>query len=218
MMCQMKVLIALIFCVFSYTSQAQQYVDNSKTKEVKSLIGKEKEINGFGNVDFRLGEVVDQQALIMGVYGGMLINKYFMFGVAAYGIATDSQFEGFNPETGEARDLNLYGGYAGMLMGFKVASREIIHLSVPMIIGAGKLDVSDDHYFELPWDDNAYTLESSPFFVFEPSALLEINVSHHFRLGFGAGYRLVRGSGLENVSDEDLSGYTGVVSIQLGKF
>ena len=74
--------------------------------------------------------MVSQQALILGAYGGILINKNVMFGVAGYGIATESKFDGFNPETSEARDLNIYGGYAGMLMGFKVASKEIIHLKI----------------------------------------------------------------------------------------
>lgn len=199
-------------------SWAQQFTDKPNNNEVKSIIGRDKEITGFGNIDFRVGEVVDQQALIVGAYGGVLINKYFMLGVAGYGLTTESKFDGFNPETSAPRELNLYGGYAGMLMGFKVASREIIHLSVPMIIGAGQLDVSDDNYFDLANGDNDFVLESSSFFVFEPSALIELNISHHFRLGFGAGYRLVKGSSLENLDDDDLSGFSGVVSIQLGKF
>ncbi|WP_422360576.1 hypothetical protein [Reichenbachiella sp.] len=215
---QVKLLLVIIGCLLTFFSSAQQYTDKKRNNEVKSIIGRDKEITGFGNIDFRVGEVVDQQALTVGAYGGVLINKYFMLGVAGYGLTTESQFEGFNPETSAARELNLYGGYAGMLMGFKVASREIIHLSVPMIIGAGQFDVSDDNYFDLANGDNDFVLESSSFFVFEPSALIELNISHHFRLGFGAGYRLIKGSSLENLDDEDLSGFSGVVSIQLGKF
>lgn len=211
-------LILILTCLLIGVSRAQQFTDAPKNDEIKSLIGKEKEITGFGNIDFRVGEVVSQQALILGAYGGILINKNVMFGVAGYGIATESKFDGFNPETSEARDLNIYGGYAGMLMGFKVASKEIIHLSVPMIVGAGHIDVSDDNFFDVSNGDNDLTLESSAFFVFEPSALLELNISHHFRLGFGGGYRLVRGSSLDNLNDEDLSGFTGVVSFQIGKF
>lgn len=212
-----KYIIAALLSLACTLLKAQQFTDGKKN-EIKSLIGKEKEITGFGNVDFRIGEVVSQQALIMGAYGGILVNKNVMLGVAGYGIATESQFEGFNPETREQRDLNIYGGYAGMLMGFKIASKEIIHLSVPMVIGAGHLDISDDNYFDLSNGDNDFNLESTAFFVFEPSALLELNVSHHFRLGFGAGYRLVRGSNLKNLNDNDLSGFSGVVSFQLGKF
>lgn len=215
---QLKLLFVIVGCLMTSLSWAQQFTDKPNNNEVKSIIGRDKEITGFGNIDFRVGEVVDQQALIVGAYGGVLINKYFMLGVAGYGLTTESKFDGFNPETSAPRELNPYGGYAGMLMGFKVASREIIHLSVPMIIGAGQLDVSDDNYFDLANGDNDFVLESSSFFVFEPSALIELNISHHFRLGFGAGYRLVKGSSLENLDDDDLSGFSGVVSIQLGKF
>ncbi|WP_420579973.1 hypothetical protein [Reichenbachiella sp.] len=215
---QLKYLIVILFSLLASLSSAQQFTDKPKNNEVKSIIGKEKEITGFGNIDFKVGQVVDQQALIIGAYGGILINKYFMFGVAGYGLSTDSKFDGFNPESSTPRELNLYGGYAGMLMGFKIASREIIHLSVPMVIGAGQFDVSDNNYFDMANGDNDFVLESSSFFVFEPSALIELNISHHFRLGFGAGYRLVKGSSLENLDDDDLSGFSGVVSIQLGKF
>ncbi|MEP2024414.1 MAG: hypothetical protein ABJH98_18150 [Reichenbachiella sp.] len=217
-MYKLKYIVIILSWSMVSLAHAQQYVDKSKNDEIKSLIGKEKDITGFGNLDFCVGDVVDQQALIIGAYGGILINKNVMLGVGGYGLATESQFEGFDPENEEIRELNLYGGYAGMLIGFKVFSKEIIHLSVPMIVGAGQLDVSDHNYFELPSGDNDFTLESTSFFVFEPSALLELNISHHFRLGFGVGYRLIRGSTLENLNDEDLSGYSGVVSIQVGKF
>ncbi|MEO9966182.1 MAG: hypothetical protein ABJF11_10360 [Reichenbachiella sp.] len=218
MMTNIKYILIILSSLFYTTSQAQQYTDDPKANEIKSLIGKEKEITGFGNVDLRVGEFVSQQVLIVGAYGGILINKNVMFGVGGYGIATESQFEGFNPETNEQRDLNIYGGYAGMLLGFKVASKEIIHLSVPILLGAGHIDISDDNYFDLSNGDNDFTVESSAFFVLEPSALLELNISNHFRLGFGAGYRIVKGSSLENLSDDDLSGFTGVVSFQLGRF
>ncbi|MEO9803175.1 MAG: hypothetical protein ABJF04_08015 [Reichenbachiella sp.] len=217
-MSKMKYIAGVLFHFVFLSTQAQQFTDTPKKGEVKSLIGRGKEITGFGNIDFRVGEVVSQQALIMGAYGGILVNKNIMLGVAGYGIATESQFEGFDPETNELRDLNIYGGYAGMLMGFKVASKEIIHLSVPMVIGAGHLDVSDDNYFNVPNGDNDFTLESTSFFVFEPSALVELNISYHFRMGFGAGYRLVRGSSLENLADDNLSGFSGVLSFQFGNF
>ena len=41
-----------------------------------------------------------------------------------------------------------------------------------MIIGAGQFDVSDNNYFDMANGDNDFVLESSSFFVFEPSALI----------------------------------------------
>ena len=201
----MKHIILFIFYFgFSTLLLAQHYSDEQDEDEIKSLIGKHKELTGFGNIDFRIGNLMESQVLIMGGYGGILINKNVMLGVAAYGLTTKVEFEGVNPKSGVAKDLNLHGGYAGLLLGFKIWSKEIIHLSFPTVIGGGQLDVSDPGYFTNRPDDSDYTLESSAYFLFEPSALLEINISNHFRLGFGAGYRIVKGLNLENVEDSDM--------------
>ena len=213
-----KYIFLLIFSLSTSVLSAQHFGDSQDKEEIKALIGANKEVTGFGNIDFRVGEMKGSQVLIIGGYGGVLINKNVMLGMAAYGHATSVAFEGVNPKTNEIKDLNLYGGYAGVLLGFKVAAKEIVHVSFPIVIGAGQLDVSDDNYFVDSNGDNDYTIESSTYFLFEPSALLEINISHHFRLGFGAGYRVTKGLNLYNVTDDDLSGFTGVISFQLGKF
>lgn len=216
----MKNLLILFCCLFTLTSYAQQYTDTEQSsgEEVKSLLAKGKEMTGFGNVDFRISQMMDAQSLLIGGYGGLLLNKNVMFGVGAYGLAANTEFSGVDPMSNVAKDLTLYGGYGGLLLGFKIASKEIIHLSVPILIGGGHLDVSDDNYFSNYTEDRKYDLESSAYFAVEPSALLEINVSQRFRLGMGAGYRLVRGLNLENVEDDDMSGFSGVVSFQIGNF
>lgn len=215
-----KNLLVVVFFLYSTTNYAQQYTDSKLTSddEVKALLSKGKEMTGFGNIDFRISQVKGGQALLIGGYGGLLLNKNVMFGVGAYGFAANTGFEGIDPLSNVEKDLTLYGGYGGLLLGFKIASKEIVHLSVPILIGAGHLDVSDDNYFDSYKDDTKYNLESSAYFAVEPSALLEINISQHFRLGLGAGYRVVRGLSLENVEDADLSGFSGVISFQVGNF
>lgn len=218
----MKNIILSSIYLISFAAFGQQYTDEPPKKkdkeEMKSLIGKAKDITGFGNFDFRVGKVKDKETLILGGYGGILINRNVMMGIAAYGITTTVEFESDVPNPGTPTTLKLNGGYSGLLLGAKIATKEIIHVSVPIIVGIGHMDVSNPNYFDLPGGDNDYIIESANFFMIEPGLMLEINISHHFRLGLGGSYRVAKGLDLQSVTEKDLSGFSGVVGFQFGNF
>ncbi len=200
---------------------AQQYTDEPKqqTEQVKSLLSADNDLTGFGNIDFRFTSIKGSQAFVMGAYGGLMINRRVMLGIAGYGLASSVAFDGIIPETATAEKLNLYVGYGGIILGGIVASKEVVHLSFPVVVAVGKLDVSNDSYFnQIGSSDRSFVVESSNFFVIEPSAKLELNVSKSFRIGLGAGYRLVKALELENVSDDDMSSFSGLVSFTFGGF
>lgn len=216
----MKFTMLSALLLLSLGINAQQYTDEPKkeSEEVKSLFNKGNEITGFGNLDFRISSIKDAESLIIGAYGGVLINRSVMLGLAGYGISSKVEIEGLIPNTNTPSNLNVYGGYGGIVLGIMVASKEVIHLSFPIILAAGNLDVSDDNYFANISSDKSYVVESSKFFVIEPSALLELNISKVFRIGLGGGYRFVRALELENINDEDMSNFSGVLSFKFGGF
>jgi len=216
----MKYLFLAILCCHTTLIMAQQYTDDvpQKKEEMKSLIGKGKDITGFGNLDFRVGKIKGKDALILGAYGGMLINRNVMLGIAAYGITSTVEYEIDPADPDNSTLLQINGGYAGLVLGVKIASKEIVHLSIPIVVGIGHAYVTDNSYFSLAGGDNDFIIESSNFIVIEPSLLMEINISNNFRLGLGAGYRLARGSDLTRVSESDLSGFSGVIGFQFGNF
>lgn len=185
---------------------------------MKSLLGKTKDLTGFGNFDFRVGQVKDKETLILGGYGGILINRNVMMGIAAYGITTNVEFDSDLPNHGTPTKLKLNGGYSGLLLGAKIATKEILHLSIPIVAGVGHVDISDPNYFDLPGGDNDYIIDSSNFFMIEPGLMLEINISHHFRLGLGGSYRIAKGLNTDYIEEGDLSGFSGVIGFQFGNF
>ena len=214
-------LIAFTILIFSTIGvYGQQYTDEPKESidEVKSLFNKGNEITGFGNLDFRLSSIKGNESLLMGAYGGVLINRSVMFGLAGYGLTSKVELDGILPNTNTQKALNIYGGYGGIILGIMVASKEVIHLSFPIVLAAGNIDISDNNYFTSVSYDSDYIVESSKFFVIEPSALLELNVSKMFRIGLGGGYRFVKALELENLSDDDMSNFSGVLSFKFGGF
>lgn len=214
----MKSIIITSCLLVTISLQAQRYVDtyDPKDEEVKSLLGKGNELNGFGGADLKITDLIGEKGLIVGGYGGALVNRRYFIGVAGYGISTNVEFDGM--VANEEKPLNLYGGYGGLLLGAMVGSKEVIHLSFPVVFGAGQVEVSDRNFFPNSPNDAEFTIESSAFIVIEPGAQLEFNITQNFRLAAGVTYRYVTGTDLNNLSDEDLSGSAIVMSFKIGRF
>jgi len=212
------VYIALLFA--STALFAQRYIDTNdpNDEEVKSLLSKKNDLNAFGAADLKIGDLNGERGLLVGAYGGFIINRRYLFGVAGYGLVTNIEFDGVVPGQTETKTLNLHGGYGGILIGGTIAPRELIHVSIPVVLGAGSLEVVDKDFFVNNPADSEFTVENSVFFVAEPGIEIEFNITKYFRLGAGMTYRYISGTELENVNDEDLSGTTAMISFRFGRF
>lgn len=215
-----KVYLLVCFLLGGVLVHAQQYVDtyDRDDDKIKSLLGKENDLNGFGALDLKVGDFKGERALLMGAYGGFIINRRYLFGLAGYGLVTDVQFEGTVPGEAITKPLNLHGGYGGVLIGLTIAPRELIHISIPVILGAGSVEVSDEDFFVNNPADSEFTVESSAFFIVEPGIELEFNITNYFRIGTGVTYRHFAGTELANVVDDDLRGISGLISFRFGRF
>lgn len=216
----MKYALIILSSILPLATLGQQYVDthDPKDERVKSLLGKGNDLNGFGATDLKIGDFIGERALLVGAYGGFIINRRYLFGLAGYGIVTNVEFDGEIPNQGIQKPLNLHGGYGGVLVGFTVAPRELIHLSVPILFGAGAFEISDDDFFVNNPADSEFTVENSVFFIVEPGLELEFNITKYFRIGAGASYRYITGTELLNLEDDDVTGFTGTISFRFGRF
>jgi hypothetical protein len=98
-----------------------------------------------------------------------------------------------------------------------IAPEKMIHLSIPVLLGAGGVEVSDENFF-LSSSDSDYSIERSAFFVVEPGLDLEVNITKVLRLAVGASYRWVTGTDLSTLTDNDLTNWSGNFSIRFGGF
>ncbi len=192
--------------------------NDPRKEEIKSLLSRGNDLNGFGGSDLRIGDFKGERGLLAGAYGGLIINRRYLFGVAGYGMVTKIEFDGTVPGQEDPKSLNLHGGYGGVLIGASIAPKEVIHVTIPVILGAGAFEVVDKNFFTNNLADSEFTIENSVFFVLEPGIEVEFNISNHFRLGFGASYRYITGTELVNVDDEDVTGTAGMISFRFGRF
>lgn len=215
----MRIITTGLFCLMALCQlNAQRYEDVNDPREVKSLLSKNNQIEGFGGVDMKLSDIISERTLLVGGYGGVIINRSYFLGIAAYGLATQPSLDGVVPGPNTEKRLTMYGGYGGIVVGGTVLGKEVVHLSLPVTLGAGNLDVSDDDFFDQGLGNSQFTVESSTFFVIEPAAQLEFNITPFFRIATGVSYRWVTGLELVNISNDDMIGLTGVLSVRVGRF
>lgn len=195
-------------------AMAQEQIHEIKPKpKIKTVMGGDSHISGFGTLDLKTTEIKDELALLPGISAGMIMNDHFVLGIAGYGIATKVGFDGQIP----AQRLYLYGGYGGLLLGGIIAPKEVIHAYIPVIVGAGGAYVTEEAFDDLGQNDNTFD-ESTAYFVVEPGIEVEVNITKFFRFSLGGSYRWVRQSELVNLTDRDLSNYNGYVSLKFGGF
>ena len=221
MFSEVRVSITICLNILGASSlSAQRYLDTNdpNDQEVKSLLSKNNDLNAFGAADLKIGDLKGERGLLVGAYGGFIINRRYLFGVAGYGLVTNLEFEGQVPGQTETKQLNLHGGYGGIIIGATIAPRELIHVSIPIVLGAGSLEVVDKDFFINNPADSEFTVENSVFFVAQHGVEVEINITKYFRLGIGMTYRYISGTELENVKDEDVSGTTAMISFRFGRF
>lgn len=180
--------------------------------QVKTLLSKYNEIKGFGALDIKMTDVISKRAMIAGAYGGVIVNKQIMLGLGGYGFATNVDIS-----SNATEDIDLEGGYGGLMLGLIIAPREIVHVTLPLFVGAGTFHRVDER-FEFAQQITDVTLESSSFAVIEPGLQLEVNISKSVRLNFGASYRYIQGTSLSTIRDKDLSDFAGNVTLKVGKF
>lgn len=184
---------------------------------IKTIFSKEAKATGFGAFDMTLTSMNDRFALLLGGHGGLIFNKKIMLGFGGYGITTPVKFDGIDP----SEPLELSGGYGGLVTGYIWNPLEVFHVSIPLFIGIGGMNVDEAGFIFDP--DNPFldrTIENSMFVVLEPGIQMEVNITKWFRMGMGLSYRFTEGLDLprNQITDEDISGLSGNLSFKFGGF
>lgn len=175
--------------------------------------GKIHDSGGYGGPVVRFTQIGPHSDLgvVVGGRGGWIVNHSFILGGGGYGLVTDHDPADW--ETNFQNDYRLNIGYGGLFLGYIHQSDQLLHFTVETLIGWGGVNYSQ---FDEDYDDSDYNGDS--FFVLEPGASVEVNVTDFFRVGVGATYRYVQGVDYHALSNQDLSGLTGQIEFKFGSF
>jgi hypothetical protein len=192
----------------------QKHKEEKKDDEFKTLFGNHSGGGFYGSFTMGYSIIDDKDAIQMGGRFAWVANHSLAVGLGGTGFVNELHY-------GSSSNYNVFltGGYGGLYIEPILLPNYPIHLSFPVLLGAGGISyVASDHNYQ-----NNYIEDAAAFVIAEPSAELEFNVTRFFRLSFGAGYRFpspfdVGTQGSATANAESLRGWTYNVSFKFGKF
>ena len=208
----MKTLFALLFSIA---------ISSSLFAQSETLFDSDMRHGGYGGPVVKFTSVNGEFGVMVGGYGGWLINGQLMLGGGGYGLVSDIAASEATQKAYYANGPKLYFdmGYGGGIIEFIAANNNLVHFSVHTLIGAGSVQYRTYRYADFDDDYRKVNIDPDAFFVLEPGANVELNVAPWMRTMIGGSYRYVSGiNRTVGVGNEDLRGFSGNITFKFGTF
>jgi len=178
------------------------------------------ESGGFGGPVVKFTQIKKEFGVLVGGYGGWLINHTFMIGGGGFGlvnkiraseeaqVAYQSYFE---------RPINIEMGYGGVVLEYIDNSNALVHFAFNTLIGAGGVTYNERDNTDWDWNDNE-NRPTDAFFIVEPELKAELNVTTFLRINIGGSYRFVSGINIIGLKNSDIAGPSANITFKFGKF
>ncbi len=160
---------------------------------------------GYGGPELGITSVNGDFGVMMGGRGGLIINNRWVIGGAGWRMVNNLKINEM-----DARPLSLEMKYGGLLLEHLFPSRDIFLFSVNAIIGGGQVSLDEN--------ESNQEIGLDRFFIFEPGANLVADISRHFRISLGVGYRFIANARLGDIENSDLAGPTAKATLEFGLF
>ncbi len=189
-----------------------------QAQEEETLLSGGLESGGYGAPVVKFTTVKGEFAVMVGGYGGWLINHSFMIGGGGFGLVTSHEVDPASwsfygiPEAGR-----IEFGYGGGMLEFIFSPMAVIHSTVSLLIGGGSVSMRNSYVGLFDTMDGNEGVRDGVF-VLEPSVNVELNVTSFFRVNAGASYRFVSGTSMFGLKNSDLSGGSINLALKFGKF
>ena len=199
--------------------EPEEEVPQEKQKQdpdnVQTLFDPHSGSGGYGAFTIGYTQINSKDAILMGGRGAWVIGHGFGLGLGGYGFINDPTYDPVD-------DLNysLAGGYGGLIMEPIVFGWFPVHMSFPILIGAGGVaNTSYNANYQDPyeyWD--GYLESSSAFFVAEFTAEVEFNLVRFFRLAIFGSYRYTSDITMPDIPTNALRGWSTGMTFKFGSF
>lgn len=188
-------------------------------QETETLINGKLSYSGWWvELPFAYSQVLGKDAFSPGLAGGVILNNSLRVGFIGYSFSerlSNLQYLSLDEGKGGCLDGNM----AGLCITPVIKSNKKIHLSIPIMIGAGRIEAESTTEYvddEGEWDNRV--LHEDEFLVIQALAEAEFNLVENLRLGIGAGYRFTNEKLMHGFNEKALQGAMAQVSLRFGKF
>ena len=216
----MRTILTTALCLLATASLHAQ-----EERPLRTLLGNGRPLDhgGWGAATASYTRILDQDAMLVGARGAWMIDHRFSLGIAGHGLVipvANAAYDAVLLAEGRtlSRGSTFVGGYGGLLLEPVIAYRSPVHITLPLIVGAG--GVGYQRHTELPEDFDPFTYQEDvcAFFVVEPGVELEVNLIPLVRVGVGASYRYTSDITLPGTPKDVLHGLNAGLTIKVGSF
>ena len=199
--------------LIAVAQEESEYKTLNAKEDVNTIFKKPHSNGGYGSITFGFGVINDKNTFISGFRGGWIIDHGIALGIGGYAFVNNLDLNYTSNKVG------LAGGYGGFLIEPIIKPKSPVHVSFPILIGAGGLTTFEDIE---NWEN--YEYNGAAFFVFVPGVELELNVVKFFRIAIGVNYRFTPDIELNDITGESLvpkdvmRGFTATLTLKFGKF
>lgn len=176
----------------------------------ETLLKGEVDHGGFGGPVAQWTLIDRDSALLVGGRGGWIIDHTFILGGAGHGLVTRPTHQ---TSLGRRR---MEFGYGGVELGLVLLSERLVHIYLHALVGGGQVGLRDESMHDR--DNDPMDGLHDAVFAGDAGIDAEMNVTSWFRVTLGAGYRLIRDTELETVTNADLSGPQASLMLKFGSF
>ena len=183
--------------------------------EVQTLFDPHSGSGGYGAFTIGYTQINGKDAILMGGRGEWVVGHGFGLGMGGYGFINDPTY---NPV--DQLNYSLAGGYGGLMLEPILFGWFPVHLSFPILIGAGGVastSYSADWYDPYQYYDG-YVEEATAFFVTEIGMEVEFNLVRFFRLAVFGSYRYTSDIIMVNTPVDALKGWSAGMTFKFGSF
>lgn len=200
--------------IFSWTHSQE------KDEEIQTIFRGVSSNGFYGGLSLGYAEIDKRHAFVVGARGAWIVNHNLAIGLGGKAFANEYEYDAL-----EGENVNLQGGYGGLLIEPILGGEQRIHLAIPILIGGGGILHADEYdpdryaYYYVGYHvDRDYINDSEAFFVLEPGVELELNLLRFFRVSLGAYYRYTSQIDLYDTPSDALNGFSYEITFKFGKF
>lgn len=215
-----KIQLFTLACLLISTQQIMAQKTDNEYDSYQTLFGNNVSNGAYGSFLMGYTKIGDYNAFLTGYKGAWIAGHSIAIGMAGNAFVAD-----LNSNVVPENDYNvLAGGYGGLLVEPIIFPMKPVHLSFPIIIGAGAVFFDTGYYN----DYNSHPTNFEPYFVVEPGLEIEMNICRFLRIGVGGAYRFTtdvdlkytNSTGLEQtvLSGNEMSNFNTYISFKFGKF
>lgn len=198
------------------SSEAKMTDQQSRNRdEIQTLTGPGSHFGFYFGFTTGYSRIDGYDAVNAGASVALIANQSLAVGFSGKGFVS----EPFRGEAGTSGKYNYAGGYGGLLIEPILFPKRPVHLSFPVLLGAGGVARNRVSDFYHPYEyDDIFINDAEAFLIAEPGVEIELNVARWLRMGMGVSYRIVSSFDSGDFGARELDGFNSGLSLKVGLF